>query len=65
MPDEVINLIMGQSILYANQKNCTHFSPNQDKLKAYLAILVLYGYQKLPQEDMYWVQSADAGLPMV
>jgi hypothetical protein len=43
MPEEVINLIMGQSILYVNQKNCAHFSPNQEKLKAYLAILVLYG----------------------
>jgi hypothetical protein len=63
--EEVINLIMGQSILYANQKNYTDFSLNKEELRVFLAMQLLSGYHRLPQEDMYWEQSEDVGVPLV
>jgi hypothetical protein len=64
MCEEVINLIIGQSILYTNEKNYTNFSLNNE-LKVFLAIILLSEYHKLPQEDMCWEQSADVGVPLV
>ncbi len=63
--DEIFDLIIQQSKIYASQKNNLKFSVNKDELRSFIGILLLSGYHRLPQEDMYWEQAADVGVPIV
>ena len=61
----VLEVIINQSAIYANQKNNPGFSINKEELKAFIGILLISGYHKLPHEDMYWEQAQDVGVPLV
>lgn len=63
--DDLLNFIVEQSLTYARQKNNPNFSVNVNEVKIFLGILLFSGYHKLPQQNMYWEQSPDAGVPFV
>ena len=63
--DEVLELIRDESIFYSRQKNNQNFLVTTDELRVFLAILLFSGYHTLPQENMYWEASPDAGVPFV
>lgn len=63
--DELISHIVAQSKLYATQKNCPNFDVTGNEMKVFIGILFLSGYHSLPQQDMYWEQAPDVGVPFV
>ncbi|XP_046972429.1 piggyBac transposable element-derived protein 2-like [Vanessa cardui] len=63
--EEVISLIITNTILYANQNNRHTFQLDAVDLKKFLGILILSGYHKLPREDLYWSYDEDVGVEMV
>nr|XP_026496431.1 piggyBac transposable element-derived protein 2-like [Vanessa tameamea] len=63
--DEVISLIITNTILYANQNNRHTFQLDSVDLKKFIGILILSGYHKLPREDLYWSYDEDVGVEMV
>lgn len=63
--EEVIDLIITNSILYANQKNRHNFQLDSAALKNFIGILILSGYNKLPREDLYWSYDEDVGGELV
>ncbi len=56
---EWIDNICEQSRLYANQKSLSCNEVNPNNLKVFLGILVLSGYNKLPNRRLYWAESSD------
>lgn len=46
---EIFKIIVGQSMLYAAQKNDHTFSLTEDEIKVFLGILMFSGYHKLPR----------------
>ena len=63
--DEVFNMIMAQSILYAQHQNRHDFAPKQFQLKRFVGFLIFSGYHKLPREDMYWENAEDCSIKIV
>lgn len=63
--NDLIDYIIEQSILYARQKKDQTFIIDRNEFKVFIGILLVSGYHKLPQEDMYWEQLPDAGVPLV
>lgn len=63
--DSVIQLIVDQTNLYAQQKNNHNFSITPREAKTFIAILLLTGYHQLPQERMYWSLSDDVRVNLV
>lgn len=62
---DIFQLIIEESEIYAKQKNTINFSLSLEELKRFIGILLLSGYHKLPQEDMYWEQAPDTGVSIV
>ncbi|CAK1600427.1 unnamed protein product [Parnassius mnemosyne] len=54
LDEEVLQLILSNSILYANQNNRHFFQLDLRDLKKFIAILILSGYHKLHREALYW-----------
>lgn len=65
LSQDLVDYIVEQSVLYASQKNCPNFLFTTAELKSFIGVLLFSGYHKLPQEDMYWQQASDAGIPLV
>ncbi|KAJ4425449.1 hypothetical protein ANN_28065 [Periplaneta americana] len=63
--DKDLEMVINQSEIYANQKNRPGFSISKEELKAFVGILLLSSYHKLPQEDMYWEHAPDVGDEMM
>lgn len=63
--EEVYNLIIYNSLLYAGQNNRHGFEMNKNDLRRFLGILILSGYHKLPRERQYWSYDEDIGVPLV
>lgn len=63
--DEVCQLIVNFSNLYASQNNRHTFSLTVAELKTFFGILILSGYHKLPREGMYWSLDEDIGVDVV
>lgn len=58
--EDVYNLIVTQTNLYAQQKGIRNWTPVDIKeIRAFLGILIIMGYHILPQIDLYW--STDPG----
>ena len=62
---ELVEKIIYYSIEYAKQKNNHEFSLSSNELKVFIGILLLSGYHKEPQEDMYLEVLPDADLPII
>ena len=65
LDNNILQHIIDQSIIYAQQKGKHDFELSLPELKVFLGILLLSGYHTLPQEDLYWSVAADVGVPCV
>ena len=57
--DEMINCLCDQSKIYANSKGNFTLHVTPDKLRAFLAILLISGYTSLQRRRVYWEQVPD------
>ena len=57
--DELIEYIVQQSILYANQSGNHNFNTNCEEIRAVIGILLLSGYLSPPRRKMFWENSPD------
>lgn len=58
--DEVFELIVTQTNLYAIQQNIIGWTPVDGReFKAFLGILIIMGYHVLPSIDLYWSSDPD------
>ena len=62
---DVLELMLQQTLTYALQKNDTQFALKLNKIKTFMGILLFSGYHKLTQQNIYWEQTLDAGIPLV
>ena len=62
---DVLELMLQQTLTYALQKNDPQFTLELNKIKTFMGILLFSGYHKLPQQNMYWEQSPDTGIPLL
>lgn len=51
--DELFNIIVSQTELYATQKNKS-FSISIEEIKAFFGVLIIMGFHKLPTLRSYW-----------
>ena len=63
--DSVLELVMSQTILFAQQKNNHGFTISRDELKMFLGILALSGYHSLAREKLYWSLDEDLAVNCV
>lgn len=63
--EDVISLIITNTVLYATQNNRHSFQLDSTDLKKFIGILILSGYHKLPREDLYWSLDEDVGVEIV
>ena len=63
--EEMLSLLMEQSILYARQNNRHDFSCTIAEMKTFIGFLLFTGYHKLPREDMYWSLDPDCNIYVV
>ena len=57
--DEWIETLCEQSRIYAHQKSLPSTEVNSDNMRVFLAILILSGYNKVPNRRLYWSDSPD------
>ncbi|KAK3882653.1 hypothetical protein Pcinc_001907 [Petrolisthes cinctipes] len=57
--DEWIEELCEQSKLYASQKSLPSDHVTPEKLKVFITVLVISGYNKLPSRRLYWSESPD------
>lgn len=57
--DDVIQLMVEQSLIYAKQKGDHRYTVSAHEMKGFLGILILSGYVQLPRRRMFWEQSPD------
>ncbi|CAH2084943.1 unnamed protein product [Euphydryas editha] len=63
--DDVFEMTVYNSNLYANQNNRHNFCVTIEELKVFFGILILSGYHKLPRESMCWSLDEDIGVDVV
>lgn len=56
---EIINFICEQTILYARQNKDEKFDVTSDEMLKFLAILLVSGYNPLPNRRMFWESQPD------
>ena len=59
LTDEEMERICLESTIYARLKGEHNFTMTLDKLKVFIAILLLSGYTDLPRQEMYWERRED------
>lgn len=64
LDDEIIDMIVLNTNIYAGQKNIT-FTTNREEIFRFIGILLLSGYHTVPQIENYWSVQPDLGLPIV
>ena len=52
--DELLELIVVQSMLYAKQSGNHSFVTDPEEMRVVLGILLLSGYNRLPRPRVYW-----------
>ena len=66
LDDAVVNLIVRETNRYANVQHNDHsFQTNSEEVWTFISILILSGYNNLPQQQHYWSTSADIGVELV
>ena len=65
LDESILNYIMTQTKIYAQQKNDHKFSLEIDELKMFLGILYLSGYHSLARERLYWSYDEDVTVDCV
>ncbi|KAH9629868.1 hypothetical protein HF086_006552 [Spodoptera exigua] len=65
LDDDLVDLIVFNSTLYAKQHNRHEFALVPCDLIKFMGILILSGYHKLPREPMYWSLDEDIGVELV
>ena len=63
--DSVLELILSQTMLFAQQKNDHKFTISKDELKMFFGILYLSGYNTLARERLHWSLDEDIGVKCV
>lgn len=58
--DEILDLIVDQTNLYPNWRNC-----NKDEIHKLLDVLIIMGICPLPQRQMYWSNNHMYGSPVI
>lgn len=62
----IMNLIVSQTKTYARrEKNNSDFEVSHGEIRAFLGIILLSGYHKLPHEQHYWSSQPDLGVKIV
>ena len=62
----ILDTIVDQTNLHARRdKNQPNFNVNHDEIRAFLGILLLSGYHRLPEEKHYWSTQPDLGVQLV
>lgn len=62
----IFDTIVDQTNLHARRdKNQPNFNVNHDEIRAFLGILLLSGYHRLPEEKHYWSTQPDLGVQLV
>lgn len=62
---EVLEMLVDYSKLYASQKNNHTFTITVEELKTFLGILILSGYHTIPRERLYWSLDEDCNVSIV
>ena len=57
--DDVIDMIVNYSMMYAGSKGKHGFSVSIDEIRVFFAILLISGYSKVPRRRMYWSLESD------
>ncbi|XP_060564145.1 piggyBac transposable element-derived protein 3-like, partial [Ruditapes philippinarum] len=57
--DDVINMIIEQSIRYAGSKGNHSFSTSPQEIRIFLAILLISGYNTVPRRRQFWSRDDD------
>ncbi|XP_060598151.1 piggyBac transposable element-derived protein 3-like, partial [Ruditapes philippinarum] len=57
--DDVINMIVEQSIRYAGSKGNHSFSTSPQEIRIFLAILLISGYNTVPRRRQFWSRDDD------
>ncbi len=65
LDQNLLDHVVQQTVLYAQQKNVHNFIFNSDDLKNFIGILLFTGYHKLPRERMYWSLDKDVHVDIV
>lgn len=60
-----VDLLVTETNRYAAQKNETSFHVQPSEIKAFVGILLLTGYHRLPSQDHYWSLDPDLQVPLV
>lgn len=63
--DEVVQLIVDQTNLYATAANNHIFRITSHEVKIFVGVLLFTGYHKLPRERLYWSLDEDVGVPFI
>lgn len=63
--DDMFDLIMTQTNLYAMHKNRHEFQVKKYQLKRFIGFLIFSGYHHLPRERMYWENADDCKTDIV
>nr|XP_034824577.1 piggyBac transposable element-derived protein 2-like [Maniola hyperantus]XP_034832956.1 piggyBac transposable element-derived protein 2-like [Maniola hyperantus] len=63
--EDIVDIIISNSILYSNQNNRHDFQLDSCDLKKFLGVLILSGYHKLPREPMYWSLDEDIRVELI
>lgn len=57
--DDVIGMIVEQSIKYASTKGNHTFTTSKEEIRVFIAILLVSGYNTIPRRRMYWSLDTD------
>ncbi|CAG4977720.1 unnamed protein product [Parnassius apollo] len=63
--DNVMSLIVENSMKYAGQHNRHSFEIDKPELRTFLAVLCFTGYHELPSERAYWSLDENLGVPLI
>lgn len=63
--EEVLEMIILQTVSYAKQKNCSTFELSKSQLKRFLGILLISGYHTVPSIADYWSKAPSLGVSIV
>ena len=65
MFEECVELLVRETNRYAQQKNDVNFNVSDLEMKAFIGILLLSGYHRVPSQEHYWSTQTDLSVPIV
>ena len=63
--DDLLDVIVNQTILYARQKNDHSFHIDKETVKKFIGILITSGFNTRPQEKNYWEKDPIVACPVI